>query len=183
MSEKYLTDKLICPYCDKPVSIENTRLPKLQAWIRNKWSGTYDLIEAARTKKFNDWSCLACEKKGHTEYPDHSKQNYGIGGPILMYADKKMECSACKQTYIFYAFEQRFWYEELRFNYSSIPVHCLECRKKIRKPKVLNKKLSELLKTDPMDADILEKIGDIYKELGIEDKATLFYARAKNKRK
>ena len=84
---------------------------------------------------------------------------------------------------MFSASEQKYWYETLQFNYSSYPKHCASCRKVKRKPKLLHKKLAELLGAEDQSTEVLTAIAETYAKLGILIKAKLFYAKAKNKLK
>lgn len=184
---KYLlpeTKTLVCLLCKKKTQPEQTRLPKIKTWMQTigGWN-TYDIIEEARTRNFNDWACLSCEAEGKAIVPDYTKQNYGYGGPILMYIEKDLNCETCRKEFTFSAKEQKFWYEDLHFNYCAFPKNCAPCRKKIREPRILNTKLGELLNSKDESPETLTAIADIYTKLGIQTKADIFYARAKNKLK
>ena len=99
-----------------------------------------------------------------------------------MYVNKDLNCETCKKEFIFSAKEQKFWYEDLHFNYCAYPKSCAPCRKKIREPRILNTKLGKLLNSKDESLETLTAIADIYTKLGIQTKAEIFYARAKNKR-
>lgn len=58
---------------------------------------------------------------------DESKQNYSVF-PRTEYFDVLCRCRDCRRWFIFFAKEQQYWYEELRFFVDSICVHCPECR-------------------------------------------------------
>ncbi|MES2516415.1 MAG: zinc-ribbon domain containing protein [Bacteroidota bacterium] len=175
--------ELVCPLCKKQTPVEQTRLEQIKTWMQNH-NGWYaeDLVQEARAGKFTDWACLSCESKASVIFPDYSKQNYGIGGPIMIYRDKTLNCETCQKDFTFSASEQKFWYEDLHFNYYAYPKSCACCRKNIREPRILNKKLGELLNSKDEGPETLTAIGDIYTKLGITAKADIFYARAKNKR-
>jgi len=49
---------------------------------------------------------------------------------VSYYFDVKRNCLDCKKTFIFFAEEQKYWYEELGFNLSANSVRCFSCRKK-----------------------------------------------------
>ncbi len=49
--------------------------------------------------------------------------------PVTHYFDVKRECRDCGKAFIFFAEEQRFWYEELGFPLESDCVRCVPCRK------------------------------------------------------
>lgn len=48
---------------------------------------------------------------------------------VTHYYDIDLECCDCKRRFIFFAEEQKYWYEELGFNLASECVRCVECRK------------------------------------------------------
>ena len=185
---KYKTEeknKLLCPVCKEHVLLEHTRLKQMQEWLNTKWfygGGEY-MMQEIMTGRFKAWACMNCERKKRVLFPDYSKQNYGMGGPILFYISKEMSCNTCKKDFVFEAEDQKFWYEDLGFNEASYPKNCLTCRKETRHQKLLRKQLAELLHSELNTKEHFEKIAEVYKQLGITDKSTLFLARAKNKQK
>lgn len=50
--------------------------------------------------------------------------------PVTHYFDAKRRCADCHRPFIFFAAEQKFWYEELGFPLESDCVRCVFCRKK-----------------------------------------------------
>ena len=50
--------------------------------------------------------------------------------PITHYYDLDKICIDCQCRFIFYAEEQKYWYEELKFTSASDCVRCVACRKK-----------------------------------------------------
>ena len=50
--------------------------------------------------------------------------------PVTHYFDAKRECADCGKPFIFFAAEQKYWYEELGFPLESDCVRCVVCRKK-----------------------------------------------------
>ena len=58
---------------------------------------------------------------------DVTKQNYGCI-PRLLYVDIARRCRKCQCWFIFFALEQKYWFEELGFNVDADCVHCQECR-------------------------------------------------------
>ncbi len=58
---------------------------------------------------------------------DESKQNYSVI-PKKEYVDVLCRCRECRRWFIFFAKEQQYWFEELRFFVDSTCVHCPECR-------------------------------------------------------
>ncbi|MGE8492563.1 MULTISPECIES: zinc-ribbon domain containing protein [Comamonas] len=58
---------------------------------------------------------------------DTSKQNFSIF-PRECYVDMRKTCRSCKRPFIFFAAEQRHWFEVLQFYVDADCVHCPECR-------------------------------------------------------
>jgi hypothetical protein len=50
--------------------------------------------------------------------------------PVLYYFDLKRECVDCGRPFIFFAEEQKYWYESLGFVLDADCVRCIECRKR-----------------------------------------------------
>ncbi len=60
-------------------------------------------------------------------WADVSKQNYSVVARSE-YVDVLCRCRECRRWFIFFAKEQQYWFEELRFFIDSRCVHCPECR-------------------------------------------------------
>jgi hypothetical protein len=66
----------------------------------------------------------------HTAIPaDRSRQSLATV-PVTHYFDVKRQCRDCGKPFIFFAEEQKHWYEELGFALESDCVRCVVCRKK-----------------------------------------------------
>jgi hypothetical protein len=52
--------------------------------------------------------------------------------PVTHYYDLEKICRNCKRPFIFFAEEQQYWYETMRFPLEADCVRCPECRKKER---------------------------------------------------
>jgi hypothetical protein len=50
--------------------------------------------------------------------------------PMTHYFDAKRQCADCRKPFIFFAAEQKYWYEDLGFPLESDCVRCVPCRKK-----------------------------------------------------
>lgn len=60
---------------------------------------------------------------------DVSVQRYAVF-PRPYYVDILKDCRDCGRPFIFYAREQRYWYETLGFYIDADCVHCPECRRR-----------------------------------------------------
>ena len=59
---------------------------------------------------------------------DPSRQNFSVV-PQQFYLDVLKHCGECDRWYVFFAKEQQYWFEELRFFIDSRSRHCPACRK------------------------------------------------------
>ncbi len=53
--------------------------------------------------------------------------------PAQYYVDVRCQCEACQRKFIFFAEEQRHWYDELGFHYAARATRCSDCRRAKRK--------------------------------------------------
>ena len=65
----------------------------------------------------------------NTAIPADPTQQVAATVPVTHYFDLECKCRACGRPYIFFAKEQKHWYEELGFSLNSDCVRCIECRK------------------------------------------------------
>ena len=49
--------------------------------------------------------------------------------PVTHYFDVQRKCKDCNKNFIFFAEEQKYWYEELQFPLESDCIRCINCRK------------------------------------------------------
>lgn len=66
-------------------------------------------------------------------------QNYSSmwAEPKYFYVDQLSLCVQCRQEFIFAAAEQKFWYEQLKFNFYATAIRCPTCRRQRRSLKSL----------------------------------------------
>lgn len=62
---------------------------------------------------------------------DTSRQNRPTI-PVTHYFDSRRRCVDCRRSFLFFAAEQKYWYEVLGFRLESDAVRCMPCRKKQR---------------------------------------------------
>jgi hypothetical protein len=62
---------------------------------------------------------------------DPTRQNYTVI-PRSCYVDVLRDCRTCRRPFIFFAREQRYWFETLRFYVDADCVHCPDCRRQSR---------------------------------------------------
>ncbi len=64
--------------------------------------------------------------------------------PNTHYYDIERKCRDCGQLFIFYALEQRYWYEELQFPVDADCIRCVPCRKRSRTLEQMKARYDEL---------------------------------------
>ena len=73
--------------------------------------------------------------------------------PKYFYVDENRDCIQCGRRFTFHAKEQKYWYETLKFNFSSIPIRCVDCRRQRRSEHALREQIarakSEVREGDP----------------------------------
>jgi len=76
---------------------------------------------------------------------DTSKQRYCVF-PRKLYVDIEKICKKCHGKFLFFALEQKYWYEVLGFYIDVDCVKCIECRKAEQKIKEKALRYEELIK-------------------------------------
>ena len=64
--------------------------------------------------------------------------------PVSHYYDVKRKCRDCEKMFLFFAAEQKYWYEELGFGLDSDCVRCVWCRGKQNELSKLRKEYEDL---------------------------------------
>ena len=62
--------------------------------------------------------------------------------PKYFYVNENRDCIQCGRRFIFNAEEQKYWYETLKFNFSSIPIRCVDCRRQRRSEHALREQIA-----------------------------------------
>ena len=78
---------------------------------------------------------------------DIEKQNYSIY-PRSLYVDIKVQCEVCQRWFIFFAQEQKYWFEQLGFWIDAHCTRCIDCRKKDQEIRQIQVKYQELVSRD-----------------------------------
>jgi len=66
--------------------------------------------------------------------------------PKYFYIDEARTCVECGKDFTFWAKEQKFWYEELQFNFHSKAIRCADCRKARRDAVTLQKAYADAVR-------------------------------------
>ena len=80
-------------------------------------------------------------------------------GHITHYFDSKRSCRACGRPFLFFAEEQKHWYEELQFPLEANCLECVPCRKAEQRLQAAQRRYSLLLaKTERSEEEALELV-------------------------
>lgn len=171
-------NELKCPCCQSVV--EDQDMQQTLGREVESWGGLISIKRAYLERGFYQWSCDACLKKGRAIRGDFRNQVFCDYNPHLAYYDIPKQCDTCLKGYVFKAKEQQYWYEDLKFWVQSEPKHCPSCRKIRREERALNKELSELLREkSDLSLKTLQRLAEIYEEIGKPERAKYFQSRVK----
>lgn len=81
---------------------------------------------------------------------DFGRQNFSTF-PRGYYVDILKTCDTCKRRFIFFAREQKHWYETLGFYIDSDCKHCIECRRSSVELRRRFRRYSETVSRDDLD--------------------------------
>ena len=91
---------------------------------------------------------------------DPEKQNYAIY-PRRYYVDVQRICRTCHRPFIFFAREQRYWFETLRFFVDADCVLCPDCRRESRSVQRRLRRYSDLhAKSAPSRKELMFLVDD-----------------------
>jgi len=90
---------------------------------------------------------------------DLARQRYTV--PRTYYVDILRQCRGCKRPFVFYAREQKYWYETLGFDISADCLHCPECRRTHHRFRRRFRRYSESIVSDDLsDAELAVLVED-----------------------
>jgi hypothetical protein len=89
-----------------------------------------------------------------------NNQNFSVF-PRKYYVDILRTCRSCHRSFIFFAREQRYWYETLRFFIDADCVLCPVCRREARSTQRRLRRYSDLyMKTSPSRKELMFLVDD-----------------------
>ena len=100
---------------------------------------------------------------------DISRQHFSVQ-PRPCYVDMMLQCHRCNRPFIFFAREQRFWYEDLGFWVDAQCIQCPECRRWRRRLRQAQQRCDQAGRTgDWADEELVALVRDavILYEAGI----------------
>jgi hypothetical protein len=107
------------------------------------------------------------------------EQNYTVI-PRHWFIDAWFRCESCNEEFCWTAEEQRYWFDELKFNVASIPRHCKKCRHSIRLRKQYNAEITAALKKSA-PVDIKKEMLDIIDRMSKSPKEQTFGSIQRNR--
>lgn len=88
------------------------------------------------------------------------KQNFAIY-PRKYYVDVLRSCRTCHRPFIFFAKEQRYWFETLHFFVDADCVHCPDCRRESRTVQRRLRRYSDIFaKSEPTRKELMFLVDD-----------------------
>lgn len=83
----------------------------------------------------------------HAVEGDVARQIYCVAHdvPKYFYVDEQKTCVQCRQSFVFSAEEQKFWYESLQFNFNSTAIRCRNCRRQKQSERALREQIAQAL--------------------------------------
>ncbi len=88
---------------------------------------------------------------------DTEKQNYSVF-PRRYYVDVRRVCRQCDRPFIFFAKEQRYWFETLRFFVDADCVQCPDCRRESRSVQRRMRRYSDAMARQRLNDDELDTL-------------------------
>jgi hypothetical protein len=95
---------------------------------------------------------------------DVARQNYSVF-PRSLYVDIEKQCMNCNRSFIFFAHEQKYWYEDLNFIIDADCVKCVECRIQEQRLRLLVKEYEVLTKNMLRSAEETVKLKELASKL------------------
>jgi hypothetical protein len=123
-------------------------------------SGLNPQSDYATGRVFLHWHSPEGIRIPNTAIPADLSKQVPATIPVTHYFDAKRQCTDCRRPFIFFAVEQKYWYEELGFPLDSDCVRCIVCRKKQRGLELSRQQYEELFhiqdRTPKQDREMVE---------------------------
>ncbi len=96
--------------------------------------------------RFFHWRSTKDSRISNTAIPADVKRQAYTTIAVTHYFDERHECRDCKRPFIFFAEEQKYWYEELGIALDTDCVRCVPCRKRRQEIARKRKRYEELFR-------------------------------------
>jgi hypothetical protein len=97
---------------------------------RPRITGLNPATDYATGNPFLHWHSPEECRIANTAVPADVSRQSPATVPVTHYVDVRRRCRDCDRPFIFFAEEQKYWYEELNFPLESDCIRCVDCRKK-----------------------------------------------------
>ena len=114
-------------------------------------------VEQIRAQVWQTWRSTIVP--GTAILAHEQAQKYALF-PRRVYADLLKQCKACARPFLFYANEQRFWYETLRIPIDADCVMCAPCRKRAHRIKGCQFRYASAMNAPRLDAKAMKGLVD-----------------------
>lgn len=139
--------KITCPCCRQKRDVKSqTPLLQNKLTLRNllSWWNPSEEVDEIVLKLEIQWACNFCLANEAAIQGNLHEQTFCDFPPYLAYFDVELHCEDCENNFIFFAAEQKFWYETLKFWVQSRPKQCVDCRRKKWAEKQKQRELQKL---------------------------------------
>jgi hypothetical protein len=119
----------------------------------------------SKLKRLLSWITQDVEIAGTGVRANPELQRLGYGLPFEFYFDRVMTCDGCGKQFLFFAQEQKYWYETRQFILYSRPRCCAPCRRVVRQAKGLKERYDKLLAVQPKSVSQLLELAEICLQL------------------
>ncbi|MBY0419822.1 MAG: zinc-ribbon domain-containing protein [Pararheinheimera sp.] len=104
------------------------------------------------------WRYSSLKYFGNTAIPAViSKQNFAVS-PRAIYVDIEEKCLVCGCLFLFFALEQKWWFEELQFWVDSHCTRCIHCRRADRETRAMQKRYQSLVQQRELTQEESEQL-------------------------
>jgi Probable zinc-ribbon domain len=127
---------------------------------RPRITGLNPETDYATGKVFLHWHSPKEDRIPNTAIPADLPRQSPATVPVTHYFDVRRQCRDCERPFLFFAEEQKYWYEDLGFPLESDCVRCVDCRRKQHGLERKRERYAELLhasdRTSAQDLELAE---------------------------
>ena len=109
-----------------------------------KWPGRRTSSPTKRRRPAISPDSRECARSPGTAVEADLQRQIPSTVPVLYYYDVDTACRDCGRRFLFFAEEQKYWYEELKFYIFAEPARCPVCRKRLQYLRRMHRRYEEL---------------------------------------